>query len=97
MDRGEEEVLGLFREEFAGCWVDELDPLHLVAEELDADRELFVGGPDLDRVAACAIGASHEIDLGPLVLHRVEREEELAARELHPPHERVYLLGVGAG
>src|SRR5439155_25454329 len=64
--------------------IDLLDRFDLVAEELDADRRrLFVGGEDLDDVAADAEGAAVKVDVVSLILDVDEAPEELVASRLH--------------
>ena len=45
------------------------DPVDFVAEELDADGQLFIHGDDLHGIAAHAEGAAREGDVVALVLH----------------------------
>jgi hypothetical protein len=97
VDGGEEEELAFLGEQFAAGGVDQVDAVDLVAEELDADGELLVGGPDLDGVAADAELAALELDLGALVLHRVQGEEELAPVDAGALGDGEDLLGVGLG
>ena len=62
----------------AGQRIDLDDALDLVAEELDADGQVLVGGEDLQHVAAHAELAAHEVlvvalvlDVGQLAQHAV--------------------------
>ena len=64
----ERDVVGL-AEELAGERVDREDALDLVAEEVDADRELLVGGEHGERVAADAERAADEAHVVAVVLH----------------------------
>ncbi len=77
--------------------VDAEDPLHLVAEELDAHRELLVGRLDLDRVAAHAEVAPAEDEVVPLVvdLHESREDGTLLVTLTRPQHEQP--LGVLLG
>src|SRR5262249_11079750 len=61
--------------------VDDGERLDLVAEQLDAQGELLVGGPDLDHVAADAELAALECRVVALVLDVHELEQELVAVE----------------
>jgi hypothetical protein len=70
------EVLGgvdvdgvLLAEDLAGEGVELEDALHLVAPEVDAHRQLLVGGDDGEAVAAEAEAAAQEVLVVALVLH----------------------------
>ena len=68
--RGREDVhLLLLADDLAGERVQRVDPLDLVAEELDADRELLVDRDDLDGVAAHPERAAGEGEVVAGVLH----------------------------
>ena len=56
-------------QQLAGERVDGDDALDLVAEEVDADRELLVGGEDRERVAADAERAADQAHVVAVVLH----------------------------
>ena len=68
--RREDIHLLLLADDLTRQWVQRVDLVDLVAEELDADRQLFVHRDDLDGVAAHPEGAT--------------REGEIVARVLHP-------------
>ncbi len=70
-----------------GDRIDARDLVDLVAEELDADGVVLVGGPELQDVAADAEGAAAEVVRRPLVLHLGEAAEVLRERLLHTPLE----------
>ena len=63
----------------AGERVDDGEGLDLVAEQLDAEGELFVGRPELDHVAADAELAALEVDVVAVVLDVDQLEEHLVA------------------
>ena len=67
------------REHLAGERVELRDPLDVVAEELDAHGKLFVRGLDLERVAADAELAAHQIGVGALVLDVDEMPKDRVA------------------
>ena len=77
----------------AGERVKVVERLDLVAEELDADRELLVRGDDLDGVAAHPERAAVERQVVAGVLHVDQRAQQgvalhlVADRELHRPVE----------
>ena len=77
--RGEHEHAVFVGELLAGEGIEQLERLHLVAPEIDPDRELLVGGIDLDAVPLDPELSTDGIDLVPHVLHVGEGEEELAA------------------
>ena len=62
--------------------------VHLVAEELDAEPLLFVGGIHLDDVAAHAEVAAAEVVVVALVLDLHELAEDLLASDALTPFER---------
>ena len=81
----------------AGQRVEGADALDLVAEELDADPALLVGGQDLDHVAAHAEGAALEVEVVALVLHLDQAREQVAPVErLALAHEQQHAV-VGLG
>ena len=71
----------------AGHRVDDRDPIHGIAEHLDADRVLLVGGADLDHVAAHAEGAAPPVDVVSRVLDVHEAAEDLVPVEYLPVPE----------
>src|SRR5690606_7257994 len=75
VDRG---AVGL-AEDLAGERVEREDALDLVAEEVDADGEILVGGEDGERVAADAEGAADEVEVVAGVLHRDELADQRVA------------------
>ncbi len=83
--------------DIAGERVQAVERLDLVAEHLDADRQLFVLGNDLDRVAAHAEVAAGEVDVIAVVLHRDEFADEPvsvdALTDLQSDHRVHVLLG----
>ena len=70
----------LLAEDLAGQRVHLEDPLHLVAEELDPDRPVLVGGEDLDDVPPHPEPAPGEVDVVSLVLDIHEPAQDLVAR-----------------
>ena len=74
-----------------------VERLDLIAEHLDADRELFIDRDDLDRVAAHPERAAREVDVVALVLHRHELADEPVAvdplPDLQRHHRAEVLLG----
>ena len=90
-----DEVLGREDQEFvfaldvlAGQHVDDVDRLDLVAEKLDAMHELLVDADELERVAAHAEGAAHEVDVVAPVLHVDELAQQRVAVDLSPTRTR---------
>ncbi len=77
--------------------IDDADGLDLVAEQLDADRRLVVGGMDLDGVAPDPELAPHQVHVVSLVTHVDQGPQDrplvmfLAAT--HGQHLRPVLLG----
>ena len=61
--------------------------LDLVAEHLDADRELLIHGDDLDRIAAHAERAARKSQVVAHVLHGDEAPQESVAVDDHTPLE----------
>ena len=81
----------------AGERVEGADALDLVAEQLDADPALLVGGHDLDHVAARAEAAALERVVVPLVARLDEAREQVAPVErLALAHEQQHAV-VGLG
>ena len=66
--------LRFLREHFACQGIEEFDRLDSVTEEIHANRVLFIGGIDLDAIAAHTKVAALGRDLVARVLHRVETE-----------------------
>ena len=92
---GGDEVLGRvdvdfepLDEELAGQGIDLDDALDLVAEELDAQGDLLVGGEDLERVAAHAERAAHEGHVVAVVLDVDQMAHDLVAPRLTAAAER---------
>jgi hypothetical protein len=54
---------------FAREQVDDVDRFDLIAEKLDSVHELFVDADELERIAAHAKRAAHEIEIVTPVLH----------------------------
>src|SRR5207248_2663951 len=71
----------------AGDRIDARDLVDLVAEELDADGVVLVGGPELEDVAADAERAAPEVVRRALVLHLRQLAQVLRERLLHAPLE----------
>ena len=78
----------------AGERVDHLDALDLVAEELDADGRLLVGGVHLDGVAAHAELAAHEVHVVALVAHVDELPQHAALVDLGAHLEVEHVVAV---
>ena len=75
--------------------IDAADPLHLIAEELDADRLLRVGGEYLQHVAAHAEGGAVEHGVVALVLHRHQTAQQRSQVEgVAEPHLQAHLTKV---
>ena len=94
---GREDVhLLLLADDLAGERVQGVDPLDLVAEELDPDRELLVDRDDLDGVAAHPEGAAGERQVVAGVLHLDEPAQQVVAldlgADLEPDHPVDVLL-----
>ncbi len=86
--RGREDVhLLLLVDDLSGHGVQGVDALDLVAEELDADRELLVDRDDLDGVAADPEGAAGEGEVVAGVLHLDEAPQQLVALDLEADPE----------
>ena len=82
----------------AGERVDHLDPLDLVAEQLDADRRLLVGGVHLDGVAPHPELAPHEVHVVALVVHVDElAQDRRAGRAPRPTWRWSMLLRYSSG
>ena len=83
-------------EQFARERVDLDDALHLVAEEIDADGQLVVGGLDREAIAPHAELAAHQVHVVALVLHVDQAAHGRAAVEalalLEREDERLILL-----
>ena len=80
---GREDVhLGLLADHLTGDRVERVDPLDLVAEQLDPDRELLVDRDDLDGVAAHPERAAGEGQVVAGVLHLDELQQQLVAVHL---------------
>ena len=97
MHSREQEELGLLGQQFARGRLDEVQSLDLIAEQVDAEREAFVGGPDLDAVAAHAVAPALGVGVVAPVLHGVEREEERASVDVLAPCDRQDALAVRLG
>ena len=82
--------------DLTGQRVQGVDPLDLVPEELDPDRELFVDRDDLDRVAAHPERAAGEGEVVAGVLHADEPAQQVVAldpvTDLQPGHPVDVLL-----
>ena len=74
VDGGEDEHPVLLGENFAARRVNELQPVDLVAEELDADRVLLVGGKYLDDISPDAEVTALEGHVVAGVLHAGQRQ-----------------------
>ncbi len=92
--RREQEELPLLRQQLRARRIDELDPRHIVPEQLDPHRELLVRRPDLDHVPAHTILRPRKLDVRPLILHRVERKQELPPIDHPPASDRQHPLPV---
>ena len=90
----EDENVRFLGEDFAGGGMDEFEAVDGLAEELDADGELLVGGEDLDDVATHAILAALEVDLAAAVLHVGEAEQEFAAVDVDALLQRDHAVAV---
>ena len=93
--RGRHEVLGRIDvdlqpldQQLAGERIDSDDALDFVAEELDANRDLFVGGVDLERVAADAEGAADQGHVVAVVLDVDQVAHDLVAPQTRAAPER---------
>ena len=82
-------------EQLAAQGVDGDDALDLVAPEVDAHRQILVGGKDGERIAAHTERAAHQGHVVAVVLHGDELADERGAVDVPAPlqalHERVVL------
>ncbi len=96
VDGGEDEHPVLLGENFAARRVNELQPVDLVAEELDADRVLLVGGKHLDDISPDAEVTALEGHVVAGVLHAGQRQQHLAAVDGLAPAQGEHVIAVVA-
>ena len=78
------ELLGELVVDLAGERVEVLDPLDLVAEELDPVGALCVGGMDLQHLPADPEGAAHQVLV--VAVYCIETSwRKVASRSIHSP------------
>ncbi len=96
MRGGEDVHLLLLSDDLAGQRMQRVDPLDLVAEQLDPDGELLVHRDDLDGVAPHPEGAACEGQVVAGVLHGDETTEQVVTvdrlADLEPRHPVDVLL-----
>ncbi len=81
-------------QELPGQRIDLDDSLDFIAEELDAQRDVLVGGKDLERVAPDPKASSHERHIVTVVLNVDQMPDDLVSPRLATATQRYHCLRV---
>ncbi len=82
---------------FAGQRVDDRQALDFIPPHLDAERKLFVGGPDFNDIAARPEFAARDFEIVPFVLNVDQFEQQAVAIDLRTDKQRDHHVEIVLG